>query len=88
MAGAASFTSRNVRSATDALPRIAEHGNTDGLGHQVMQEPQPLGRHLTDEKIDAGCIAAGPGEAHDKTKLDRVVANTENDRDRRCCGLS
>jgi hypothetical protein len=48
-----------------------------------MQEPQPLGRHLVDEKIDAGRIAAGPGEARDKTILDRVTADAEDDRDRR-----
>jgi hypothetical protein len=52
-----------------------------------MQEPQPLGRHLCDEKIDAGRVAAGPGEARDKTKLDRVIADTEDDRDRRCCSF-
>src|ERR1039458_9582208 len=47
-----------------------------------MQEPQPLGRHLGVEKIDAGHIAARPGEAGDKTKLDRVFGDTEDDRDR------
>ena len=52
-----------------------------------MQEPQPLGRHLRGEKIDAGCVAAGPGEAGDKTKPDRVIADTEDDRDRRCCSF-
>jgi hypothetical protein len=49
-----------------------------------MQEPQPLGRYLVDEKIDAGHVAAGPGETSDKTELDRVTADTEDDRDRRC----
>ena len=49
-----------------------------------MQEPQPLGHHLRDEKIDAGRVAARPGEAGDKTKLDRVIADAEDDRDRRC----
>ena len=30
--------------------RTDGNGNTNGLGHQVMQEPQPLGRHLRVEK--------------------------------------
>ena len=70
-----------------SIGRIDEHGNTNGLGHQVMQQPQPLGRHLAGEKIDAGRVAAGPGEAGDKTKLDRVFADAEDDRDRRCCSF-
>ena len=53
-----------------------------------MQQPQPLGRHLLGEKIDAGRVAAGPGEAGDKTKLDRVFGDTEDDRDRRCGSFS
>ena len=53
--------------------RIDEHGNTNGLGHQVVQEPQPFGHHLVGEKIDAGRVAAWPGEAGDKTELDRVL---------------
>ena len=51
-----------------------------------MQEPQPLSHHLLDEEIDAGCVAARPSEAGDKTKLDRVIADAEHDRDR--CGCS
>ena len=48
-----------------------------------MQEAQPLGRHLLGEKIDACRVAARPREAGDKTKLDRVFGDTEDDRDRR-----
>ena len=40
-----------------------------------------------DEIIDAGRIAARPGEAGDKTKLNRVTADAENDRDRRGCSF-
>jgi hypothetical protein len=54
-----------------SVSRIEEHGNTHGLGHQLMQETQPLGDQLVDEKIDAGRVAARPREAGDKTKLDR-----------------
>src|SRR6516165_6074326 len=39
------------------IARIDKHGNTNGLGHQLMQECQPLGVHLLVEKIDAGRIA-------------------------------
>jgi hypothetical protein len=45
-----------------------------------MQEPQPLGCHLLVQKIDAGRISAGPGEAGYKTKPDRVIANAKDDR--------
>ena len=48
---------------------------------------QPLCRQLAIEKIDAGQVAARPGEARDKTKLDRVFADDENDGDRRGCRL-
>ena len=47
-----------------------------------MQQPQPLGQNLRDEKIDAGRVAARPGKAGDETKLDRVFADTEDDWDR------
>jgi hypothetical protein len=52
-----------------------------------MQKPQPLGRHLLEEIVDAGRVAARPGEARDKTKVNRVFADTEDDRDRRCCSF-
>ena len=65
------------------IGRIDQHGNPNGLGHQVVQEPQPLGHNFSDEKIDAGRIAARPGKAGDQTQLDRVFADAEDDRDRR-----
>jgi hypothetical protein len=49
-----------------------------------MKKPQPLGRHFGGEKIDAGYVAAGPGKARDKTLLDWIIADTEDDWDRRC----
>jgi hypothetical protein len=48
-----------------------------------MQEPQPLGRHLPNEKVDTRGITAGLGEACHYTKLDRVFANTKDNRDSR-----
>jgi hypothetical protein len=52
-----------------------------------MQEPQPLCDHFPVEKIDACCVATGPGETCDKAKPDRIIADTEDDRDRRCCSF-
>jgi|SoiMethySBSTD1v2_1073268.scaffolds.fasta_scaffold1021843_3 hypothetical protein len=52
-----------------------------------MQEPQPLGRSLCYEKIDASRVPAGLGEAGDKTELDRVYTFTEDDWNRRCCSF-
>jgi hypothetical protein len=42
-----------------------------------------LANHLRGEKIDAGRVAARPGETGDETKLDRVFCDAEHDRDRR-----
>src|SRR5262249_16795356 len=63
--------------------RIDHHGHSNGLGHQLMQEPQPLGCDLLGEIVDAGGVAARPGKAGDKTKLNRVFADAEDNRDRR-----
>ena len=48
-----------------------------------MQEAKLLGHNLSVEGIDAGRIAARPGKAGDQSQLDRVVADGEDDRDRR-----
>ena len=66
---------------------IDEHGHTGGCGHQRTQEFQPLCHQLSRDKIDPCQVAARPGEAGDKTKPDRVVANGEDDGDRRGCRL-
>jgi hypothetical protein len=52
-----------------------------------VQECQPLGHHLLGEKIDAGRVAAWPREAGNKTKLDRVIIDTEDNRNRRGCSF-
>jgi hypothetical protein len=52
-----------------------------------MKEAQPLGRDLDVENIDTGRVTTGPGEAGNKTELDRVFADAENDRDRRGRGF-
>ena len=52
-----------------------------------MQEPQPLGYHLGDKKIDACRIATGPSKVGDKTKPDRVLDDPEDNRNGRCCSF-
>src|SRR6516225_9609952 len=64
------------------IGRIDQHGNTSGLGHQIMEKSQPLGCNLSGEKIDAGRVAARPSKPRDKTQLDRVVDDPEDDRNR------
>src|SRR6516225_1325180 len=65
------------------IGRIDQHRNANGLGHQVMQQPKPLGQNLLCEQIDACRVAAGPSKAGDQTKLDRIFADAEYDWDRR-----
>jgi hypothetical protein len=67
------------------ISRIDEHGNPLGCGQQLTQETQPLRCQLSREKIDACRVTARSGEVCDKTELDRVIANAEDDGDRRRC---
>jgi hypothetical protein len=67
------------------IRRIDEDTNANGLGHQLMQEREPLGLRLVGEKIEAGRVAVRPGEACHKAELDRVSTNAEDNRDRCCC---
>jgi hypothetical protein len=53
-----------------------------------MQEPQPLGHYLSGKNIDARRVTTRPSETGKKAKLDRVIANAEDDRDRRRCSFS
>ena len=62
---------------------IDQHGNPNGLGHQLVQKCQPLRSQLIREKIDPCQVSARPGEAGDETELDGVFADAEDDRDRR-----
>src|SRR5262245_21878453 len=63
-----------------------QHGNPNSLGHQLVQKCQPLRGHVVREKIDPRQVSARPGEAGDKTELDRIFADAEDDRD--LCGRS
>jgi hypothetical protein len=71
----------------DNIRRIKEYGNANSLGHHVVQKSQPLAHYLVDEKIDTRRVAAGSSEVGNKTKPDRVFADAEDDRDRRCCSF-
>ena len=79
-ARAADSTSPNVVSIVEASDGLTSTATPVAAGHQLTQYLQPLCRQLVIEKIDAGQISARPGETGDKTKLDRVFADDENDR--------
>jgi hypothetical protein len=67
--------------------RIDEYGHTGRSGHQLTQQLKPLCCQLDAEKVDTGQVAVRSGEARDQTKLDRIFANDEDDRDLRGCRL-
>ena len=69
------------------VSRIDEHGDTSNRGHQLAQKFQPLWHQFTEEKIDPCEVAARPGEAGDKTKLNGVFRDQEDDWNGRGCGL-
>ena len=46
-----------------------------------MQKAQPLGDNFTDEKINAGRVAARLGKTADQANLNWVLADAEDDRD-------
>src|ERR1700730_4194096 len=48
-----------------------------------MQQREPLGDHLGSEEIYTRRIASGSADARDQPELDRVLADTEHDRDGR-----
>jgi hypothetical protein len=48
-----------------------------------VQQTQPLGHNFSDEKIDAGNIAARPRKARDQTQLHRIFDDAKYDGGRR-----
>ena len=46
----------------------------DGVLHKLAQESQSLCCQFANEKVDACQVAAGPGEAGNKTEPDRITA--------------
>ncbi len=81
IARAASDMARSALSVAGALAGLDQHGDPNGLGHQLMQKCQPLLFQLSREKINSRQVAARPGQAGDKTKLHRVFADAKDDRD-------
>ena len=55
---------------------IDEHSHLYRSRHQLAQQFQPLRPHFNRQEIDASQVAAGPGEAGDKTRPDRVFGDT------------
>ena len=53
------------------------------IAAEIVQQGESLRHRLVDETIDAGRVVARPREVVDETQLDRVVADAEDDRDRR-----
>src|SRR5262249_33479259 len=51
------------------------------------QEPRPVGVHLAEKIIDAGCVATGSSQACDKPELHRVLAHGKYDGDCRGCSF-
>src|SRR5437867_1761402 len=66
------------------LLRVHEQGDLTGLGNQLRQQLEALGRQLDGDDADAREVALRPGEACDETGPDRI-ADEEDDRDRRGC---
>src|SRR5215471_7575451 len=84
MVGAASCTSRIVIVATEALPGLTNTATRTTLGTSSCRSRSRLATTSLAKKINASGVAARPGEVGDKTKLNRVFTDTEDDRDA-CC---
>jgi Haemolysin-III related len=56
------------------IVRFDQQGEARDSGNHLAQQLKPLGRYLSGEKIDAGQIAPGPGEACDQIYL--LIAGT------------
>jgi len=65
--------------------RIHKYRHANGCRHQLTQECKPLSHQFVKKIIDTCHVAARPGEAGNKTKPYWVVANIENNGDRRGC---
>ncbi len=68
------------------LTEATEHKITEHKVAPSDQKLQPLRHQFAREKIDPCEVAARPGEAGDKTKPDRLIADVKDDGDRRGCG--
>src|SRR5262249_12965991 len=66
---------------------IGEHGKALGPGVRFREGPEPLASRFLAHGVDTGNVAAGPVEAGQKAKRDRVAATAENDRNCRSRGF-
>src|SRR5262249_44421523 len=64
---------------------ISQHGDDGNPGHELVQNLQPLRIEQHGNLSNAGDVAARPIEARDQPQRDRVTADREDDRQRRCC---
>jgi hypothetical protein len=58
------------------------------LGIGSLSSRSRLGTSSVTKKLMPVALPPGAGEAGDKTKLDRVVADSEGNRDRRGCSFA
>src|SRR5262249_18571455 len=79
--GAAACTSFKVRSADAGFAGLTKTAMRAALGTSSCRRPSRFRGSLLDKEIDACHVAARSGEAGDQTKLNRVIRNTEDDRD-------
>ena len=70
--GAACCTSRIVDLAVEATAGLTSTAMRTALGARSCSSRSRSASHLLVKKVDAGRVAARPGEAGDETKLDRV----------------
>ena len=69
------------------IARIDEYAKPSCGGYQLTQNLHALCHQFAGQKIDAGQIAARPGNIRDKTERDRVFSDTEDNRYCGCCRL-
>src|SRR5262245_41769027 len=67
--------------------RVAQHGDDGSCGHQLVQQSEQLGGQGSNDKDDAGDVAARSVEACDQTSSDGIGSYDEYDRRRRGCGF-
>src|SRR5262245_12725604 len=59
--------------------RVQQNADLFGAGHQLVQLPEPLGRHVDRCEGHAGDVAPGPIEIGKQSGSDGIVADTKDD---------
>jgi len=62
---------------------IEQDANEGNAWHELAQQTNTFGFHLRGQQRVAGQVRAGPVEAIDQARLDRIAANSKDDRNRR-----